>query len=422
MTARPTEAPDVESDPGPGDVPPRRVLTARLARLRFVGIGLVGQAFTLAAMLLPILAREAEQVLVLVFATAVAGLVVDAGMLAYPFVYPVVRGPRMARVATFWSLTCLSGVSVAVALATPLEGPLDLPRFTFAAAGLLTASWGGYAIVVTRLVRAGDVHGIGLSRVYYGVALLVTVSVATVAPVGALGLTLATVLAYVLAAVALAFRRTHWLPAPPRSSAAGRRRMRRAYLRRTIRPSAARLANGWTTLLPGLALPGLGAAAEPWAIVTRICGGFATVAMTVLSPPLDARLSRAVRERDPAAFGAARRSAIGLGVGLAALGVVLSLGLAVYVSHADLDSWLVPLTVATVLFWGSLLATSALHRLPNFLGRDAARLYWDTARAVLLTAAFLATDGVDRLLAMGAVIALSAVALVPMTRWAPPRA
>ncbi|TFV53695.1 hypothetical protein [Blastococcus sp. TF02A-35] len=395
----------------------RRSRLAGLSRLRFVGVGLVGQVLTLAAMVIPILAREGRMVFVLVFATAVAGLVVDAAMLAYPYLYPVVRGPRMARVATAVSLVSLAVVSSAVALGTPLEDRLGMPAGTFAAAGLLTATWGSYSIVVTRLVRAGDTAGLGLSRVFYGVAVLLTVLVVVLVDVGPLGLTLATALAYVLAGAALALRRSHWTPRPAPLSAASRRRLRRAYLRRTVRPAAARLANGWTTLLPGLALPGLGAAAEPWSVVTRICGGFATVMMAVLSPPLDARLSRAVRERDRAGFTAARRAAVLLGLVMAALGVFLSLELAAHATSGEVDEWLLPVAVATVLFWGSLLATTSLNRLPNFLRRDSARLVWDVVRAALLSVAFLATEGTDRLIAMGVVLAVSAVALVPLTRW-----
>jgi hypothetical protein len=53
----------------PGDVPAagRIALLGRLGHLRFVSLGLTGQLLTLAAMVIPILLRRADQVFVLVF-------------------------------------------------------------------------------------------------------------------------------------------------------------------------------------------------------------------------------------------------------------------------------------------------------------------------------------------------------------------
>ena len=400
-------------DGAPAD-PPSRPGPTRY--LRFVSLGLTGQVLTLAAMVVPILLRRADQVFVLVFTSAISSFLVNAALLAFPFLYPVVRGPRSARVATVASTISLLVVSAAVVGLTPLEPLLGLPRGTFLAGAALTATLGVYAIIGTRLVRAGDTTGIALTRFYYGVLVLTATLAASATGAGELALTYATSLAYTLTALILVFRRTHWGPALPRSSASSRRRLSRAYLARAARPTAATLAGGWTSVLPGLVLPGLGSAAEPWAVVTRICGGFATLMITLVAPPLEARLSRAVRARDAADFGAARRTALLLGLSIAAVAVPSALGLAVYVSD-DVGSWFVGIAVATTLFWGSLLAGNLVNRVPNFLGRDTPRLYWDSGRALVLTAVFLLTDGVTRLVVMGAVLAVSAVFLLPLTRW-----
>jgi hypothetical protein len=194
-------------------------------------------------------------------------------------------------------------------------------------------------------------------------------------------------------------------------------RLVRAYARRSLRPTAASLANAWALFVPGLALPGLGVAAAPWAVVTRIGGGFATLMMTLVSPSLEARMSRAIRDRDPAEFALARRSGLRIGALSAAAAIVSGLLLAVYVSGlADAGRWLVPVSVATVLFWGSLLTGTVVNRVPNFLGRDTARLVWDLARAVLMTGALL-VPGVTGIVLMGAVLAATGFFLLPMTRY-----
>ncbi|RBY74830.1 hypothetical protein DQ239_18755 [Blastococcus sp. TF02-09] len=402
----------------PGGAAAAARLPSLLRRLAFVRLALAGQVLTFAAMVVPILLRRSDQVLILVFASAITVLLTNAAMLAYPFLYPVVRGPRMARVATVWSLVALVVVSAAVVLATPLEPVLDLPSGTFLAAAVLTGTLGLYDMAVTRVVRADDTTGIGLARLYYGVAVLVLTLITSLGPFGPLALTFGTSLAYAVAAAGLAVRRQHWGPRLPRASRSTRRRLRRAYLARSVRPAVASLAGGWTVFLPGLAIPGLGAAAEPWAIVSRICGGFATVLYTIVAPPFEARLSQAVRERRPAEFAAARRRALLLSTAVAVLAVVAGLALAAYSTERDaVAGWFLPLAGATLLFWGPLLAGATINRLPNFLGRDRSRLYWDAGRAVLVTGAFLATSGVTRLIGMGAVLTLSAVLLLPMSRW-----
>lgn len=381
-------------------------------------LGIAGQCLTLAAMVVPILLRETEQVLVLVFASAVAGLLVNPGMLAFQFVFPVVRGPRMLRVATGTSLLSLGVVSAAVLTLTPLEPLLDVPRGTFSAVAAITAAWGCYSIVGTRLVRAGDVTGIGLSRLYYGVAALTASLVASLVELGPLALSYGTGISYLAAALALAPRRSHRNPALPSTGAAGRRRLRRAYLARAGRPALASLANGWTTLVPGLVLPGLGAAGEPWAIVCRICGGFATVLMALVAPPLAIRQSRAVRLRQAAEYATARRTGLQVGAAAAVVGVASGLALALYSTDATVGAaWFPTIAVAAVLYWGSLLAGTLVDRLPNFLGRDTARLFWDAGRAAVLTLVFFLVDGTLGLITMGVAMALSSLLLLPMTRW-----
>ena len=408
---------DSSVDPG-SDRPRSSGRLSGLARhRRFLGLGLAGQVLTLVGMVVPILLRETEQVFVLVFASAVALLLVNAGLLAYPFVFPVLRGPRLARVATVLSSATMLVVATGVTALSFLEPALDLPRGTFASSAALTVTWGLYTVLVTRLVRVGDTVGIGLARIYYGVAVISTTLAACLIEWGPLALTFGNAIAYAVPLVVLVWRRSHWGPDLPPLSRAHWWRLGRAYLKRAGRPAAASLAGGWTSLLPGLILPGLGAAAEPWAIVSRICGGFANLLYTLATPPLEARLSRAVRERDAGEYGRARRTALLVGGGTAAIAVLASLGLALYATEQPPQEWFVPIAVATALFWGSMVAVSLINRLPNFLGRDSERLYWDISRAVLVSVAILLTDDAAQLVAMGVVLAVFGVLLLPLSRW-----
>jgi hypothetical protein len=365
----------------------------------------------------PILLRETEQVFVLVFASAVALLLVNAGLLAYPFVFPVLRGPRLARVATVLSCATMLVVAAGVTALGPLEPDLDLPRGTFVSSAALTVTWGFYTVLMTRLVRVGDTVGTGLARIYYGVAVITTTLLACLIEWGPLALTLGNAVAYAAPLVVLVWRRSHWGPTLPPLGRAHWWRLGRAYLKRVARPAVASLAGGWTSLLPGLVLPGLGAVAEPWAIVSRICGGFTSLLYTLATPPLEARLSRAVRERDAAEYGRARRVALLVGGGTAAVAVLSGLALALYATELPPGEWFVPIALATTLYWGSIVAAALINRLPNFLGRDSERLYWDIGRAALVSVAILLTDDAAELVAMGVVLAGFGALLLPLSRW-----
>jgi hypothetical protein len=400
-----------------------RVWTAR-GHLAVVRWGLIGQIFTVAAMLAPILLRESDQVTWLVVASSIATLLNNPAILAYPFLYPVLRGPATARAATRAALASLLTVSLLVAAATPLEDRLSLPPGLLASSALLLFAGAVFTMSLSSLVRAGDPRWFGIARFVYGLTLLpLTLAFGAVRPLGVLSLVVASALANLVGAAAVLARREarphgggmRAAVSGPRPAVPGR--LVRGYVVRALRPTAASMANAWALFVPGLALPGLGAAAAPWAVVTRIGGGFSTVLTTLVSPSLEARMSRAIRERDIAAFTEARRSALIIGALAATAAVGAGLTLAVYASGLDEAlHWLVPVVVATVLFWGSLLTGTVVNRVPNFLGRDTSRLLWDVSRAVLMTGALLA-PGVSKIVVMGAVLAATGVILLPMTRY-----
>jgi hypothetical protein len=399
------------------NAPGRAAVLARLLRpLSFLRWGLAGQLLTLVAMLVPILLREADQVAWLVVASAIATLLTNPAVLAHPFIYPVLRGPGAVRAANRASLVSLVVVCLLLLTVTPLEPHLGLPRGLFAATTLMLLGGGSFAMALSALVRAGDTRWIGIARFGYGVLLLALTLLAGLRPLGALSLVVASGLAYLLAA-ALVASRPGARPAPgPRAAVPAR--LVRAYLRRSLRPTTATIASSWALFLPSLALPGLGAAAGPWGVVTRIGGGFSTLLITLVTPPLEGRMSAAVRERDGIGFARAQRTALLLGTATGFVAVGAGLVLALYVEGNDrFSGWLLPISVAAVLTWVPLLALTPVNRTPNFLARDGARLAWDSARAVLMTGAFLATDGVTRLVVLGAVLTVSGVVFLPLTRY-----
>jgi len=389
---------------------------ARLRRLPTLRFGLIGQVLTFAAMVVPIALREGEQIAVLVFTSAIASGAVSTALLGYQFVYPVIRGPRSAATATGLAFGALVTVSLLLLPLTFFEGRLGLPGGTFAATSGLLFTLGLYAMTATQLVRRGDEHGLGVVRMLYGVGVLGLTTAASLWPVGPLGLTIANAVAYVVPAVRyLKLRQPEHLRLPmPRHA---RMRLVRASLRRSVQPTFSTLANGWAFFLPGIAIPGLGIAAQPWAIVARIAGGFSTVLTTIVSPPLEARMAKAVRDRERAQYGRARRAAVVAGVTASVLAMLTGLSLALYQNWSTAAEWLVPVTLATVLYWTVLLASAPLNRTPNFVGRDTARLVWDVARAALVTAAFFATSGIARLMVIGVVLTVFGILLIPLTRY-----
>jgi hypothetical protein len=400
--------------PGPEAAGSARGALRHASTLRF---GLIGQALTFVAMLVPILMREGHQIAILVFTSAIASALVSTALLGYQLVYPVIRGPRAAAVATRLSITALTMTSLLIVPFTLVEDQLGFPAGTFAAAAAMLFTMGLYLLTVTQLVRADDTSGIGLVRLLYGVTLLVLTGVVSVWHGSDLGLTLASAAAYVVPTLYVATRRRATGPESPQLTRAARRRLRRAILRRSSRPTFSTLADGWAFFLPGIALPGLGIAQNPWAIVTRICGGFSTVLLTIVAPPLEARLAKAVRDRDGADYWQARRVALAVGAAFSVTALCTGLALAVYVERDSLGSWMGPVALAGALYFVVLLTMQPINRTPSFVGRHGARLVWDIARAALVTVAFLMTDGIERLIAIGAVLSVFGLLLIPLSRY-----
>jgi hypothetical protein len=100
---------------------------------------------------------------------------------------------------------------------------------------------------------------------------------------------------------------------------------------------------------------------------------------------------------------------------LTALGT--GLALAVYADLGGAGRWLGPVAVAGVLYFGVLLTVQPINRTPNFVGRHGARLVWDIARASLVTVAFLTTDGITRMMAIGVVLSVFGLLLIPLSRY-----
>jgi hypothetical protein len=399
---------------------PEAPARSRWAALRHVSVlrfGLVGQGLTFAAMLLPIVLREGHQIAVLVFTSAIASAAVSTSLMGYQFVFPVIHGPRTASVATRLSLTTLTATSLLLLPLTLVEGRIGVPGGSFASAAGLLFTMGLYVVTVTRLVRTADTAGIGLVRLLYGGALLTLTGAASIWQVTPLGLTLANTTAYLVPAVYVALRRRAPELSSPHVSAAARRRIRRAVLRRSIRPTFSTLADGWAFFLPGIALPGLGIAQQPWAIVTRICGGFSTILLTIIAPPMEARVAKAVRDRDQQAYLRGRRVALSIGAALSVTALGTGLALALYQSWDTAGHWFVPVAVAAGLYFVVLLAVQPINRTPNFVGRHGARLVWDISRASLVTVAFLTTDGIMRLMAIGVVLSVFGLLLLPLSRY-----
>jgi hypothetical protein len=398
-------------------VPPVERSPTRLGSVRTLRWGLVGQVLTFLAMVVPIALQETGQVIVLALASSVAGLLVNISTLAYGYVFPVIRGRRLAATATVVSAATLTGTALLVLAGGTLENRFDLPTGSAAATAALLWSQGLYTMLTAALIRRHDTGGLGITRVAYGVVVLVATLLVSLLPVGPLGLVLATSLAYLLTVVLLGATGRPLLHLADVPRAHLLRRLGRAHVRRAVRPTLSGAAAGWAYLFSGLSLVGLGVYGAPWAVVNRICGGYGTLLQTVLSPPVEAQLSRAVRDQDVPALLKARRSGLLLGTGVAVLAVGSSLVLALYsVGLDDADRWFLPVLAATLLFWAPQLITTPINRLANFLGRHRSRLVWDAVRAVAITAAFLATEGITRLLVMGAVIALSGALLLPISR------
>ncbi|MGH3850742.1 MAG: hypothetical protein ACRDRT_13740, partial [Pseudonocardiaceae bacterium] len=349
-----------------------------------------------------------------VLITAIANVAVYGSTLATNAIYPSIADEEMSLGALRAGLALNTIVSIAVSV---LGGSLvlaGLPGAYALATGPLLLGLGTDMLLVAWFVRDDDPTGIMRNRLRYG-----AINIVLTIPVALLwkwkwSLVVVVTVTYALTIVWVSYNHREGIIRDGKAMSRVRWSVSRDFARSAAPSSCAYVMNVASTQAAALALGGLGSLAPAWAAITRIAGGMASVSIQLIAPSLDAKISRAVRERRTDVLG--RTILLGLltGIPLAVFGPGLGLA-AVAVSNGFINlsgrsATLV--VVAAFLYWGSSLAVIPLYKSLTLLGHSRARLVWDGLRTALVIAILCTLRHSDLIVGMSAVVAIMNAAFV----------
>lgn len=277
----------------------RKYAHAAFYGLRQARLGLIAQLMTMLASFLPIFFGLFEALVFIVQCSAIASILIGLSTVGAQALFPVCDDPSRELGLYVWSSITLSSLTAGLlALLQWTDNGLTSANGLWLAGPLLCAQ-SLYLVTVAIFVRAGDYRQLMRSRLYYAAVYLV----------GCLGLCLvrAPGTAFILMATGAFMLGS--LPAFLHPSAAGYR-LRSVICYALLIPSnfvlfarragllVGYLLGGLATQLPSVLLPSLGEFAPLWAVLVRVSGGVQTVALQLVAPVTDIRLSNALREGD----------------------------------------------------------------------------------------------------------------------------
>jgi len=345
--------------------------------------GLAAQGFTLASTLLPIAFGDADALVLVVTAGALATVVTPALTMAAQHRLPVLDSVARVRssvraVATLAPIGA-SGVLLATFLILQLsQTPNPLQLAALIAGIALTQSLFLYSLSL--LTREDRPTILLAARLLYGVTLfLATLAVALAGGSGE-AYCVATIAAYLVVLLCLGIWRVHSIASVLSAPVMTFIRDTRDEL---IDSRMLVVSTSLGTLggqVGALVTPTLGQFATSWAVAIRLMSGFQTLGSQTVGPLVDVRVARSLRARDHSAFSRQVRTANFLGL-VIGVGFVFACALALALTDAlPRSGELVPFIAGAILFCGTGVALTPSARILGLAGKPSARLAWDSFR------------------------------------------
>lgn len=356
--------------------------------LKRVQLGLVAQVLTLVATLLPVLAGQTDALVFAVQAGGLASILISIVTAGAAVRLPAVLEDKRAATETLSSLVIVgcSGLLCLVVVGTlHLIGSPELALVGLAAL-LLLVSQSLYVVGAAVLTRQGSYASLMQMRLLYAVVAVLLTAMVTAVDAGGFALVGASIAGFLVGAAIPArsiLRASRealtigWRPSDASRSLVESRSLLASFL-----------FGGLGTQLPAVFITSLGEYAAAWAVVIRMSGGIQTVALQLIAPAVDIKVSRAYR------VGAAGDARQGVRLGFAAGGLLaLVTAAAPWIGlqfiTVDLDPW------AWLAFWSAVLgfaATGSLigpcSRTLPMIGGTGETLRWNVGRTMLAAGAF----------------------------------
>lgn len=382
-------------------------------------MGLLAQAATLAASLVPVLWGRTEVVVFLVSVAAIATLLIPLLTNAATHRLPAIvqdHDFRLQLTAAIGSILIGSALAFVVILALltqlGLSGALAFSIGTVA----LAASQSSYLLATATLTRQGTFRRTMILRLIYGLVSLVGTLIVTVLDLAATWYVFALVMGYVVAltVVVPGAKRSQVSTSRPSRQGLHRRdvvRVWRAGLPLTFALTIGALAGQ----IPALITPLLGGLSGSWAIAIRVMGGFQTVGSQIMGVPIDIRLSERVRSGANAVEmvrGVNQAAWVSLALSMAAAGVAVG-AVALVAPPPESEAVLFGLIAITVM---ANVVLAPIGRLLAFFGGHRRQFYWELSRALVAGFFAITLGGLLLMVGITVVCIVAAVTYIALVR------
>jgi hypothetical protein len=328
--------------------------------LKTMRLSIIGQVFSFIAMCLPMLLHRLDTLPLTVLTSAVSLTLYLTLSFSFGSTYPIAKTPRAAATVVFASHWLLA-IAIVGLLVSAAFLPTSLSLHSLCIAYLLSGQT-VYSFAVADAIRRNDIHQINILRFIYGIANFGLTLIFCVFWAGQEAAVVASAIAFVLAPLVLlpSMRQRNFNALFPLPATAQLIRHNMHYLPAAI----ANLVSNLAFHAGSLALGHLGSFAAPWAITTRIAGGFATVGQQIVAPGYEMAFAQAIKDNNEAKLQQTQYKMLQLGIilGIAAIVAIVMLqflsGTAATIGAANLPEFL----FATCLFAVSMLSGTIMSK------------------------------------------------------------
>lgn len=385
--------------------------------VRSVGTGLIAQAATFGAMLIPMALGRLDQVSYIVLVAAIASIAARICGLAFPAIYPVLderQAPQAVAASVRTVLVAaVLGVLVAAVLATRSAHLAGVVLWSTT----MTVTMVCYEIVNGMFVRRSRYGDYARVRLWYGLANLGTVVAVSAVTDWTPALAASGVVSYAVGWVAGSRVLGTSVIGSVRHSGRGDTL---AYIRRHRTAILAQTVDVFGSQLPALSVAGVGVATGAgivWSGLQRIAGGVVTTFLMLVAPGLDMRVAAAVRGGDPARLRRTVASSCLTAAGLATLAALVTVPATVIVLRISRDFQVAPAMLAVLLaHCVSIFTLAAIIKYLLMMGAIRHVAFWTSLRAASALVVLLAIGGDALILAVAAHSTLWTIALLLLIR------
>lgn len=377
--------------------------------LRGGAAGVLAQSFTLAALLLPIILGLGSALVIVVQVSAIATVAIPISTLAVTSILPIAssRTEALRSIALSSSMLIVSTILVGTVVAL-VGRATNSPDFisTAAVTAFLLLAQGSYYVSTALLTFRLDYQQIMIARLIYGILVLAFTAVACVLFKSGESIIVAAGSAYLVATFWVMARQTSWFTGSELVGTAPSRRWRHQ-LRRSVPLALSFTIGALSGNAAVVVLPVLGDLKPDWAIVIRLAGGFATVAIQILAPAVDVAIVSGLRERAGKMVRSAFRNSILAGSAIGVVSIVASAIGIFWAGSGRLEG--APLLFGLLGYAGFTVAILTCGRTLSMVSSPAVSLCWEVARFTTVALCVLYFRSQTALIAIGTALTVFAI-------------